>query len=203
MIHIYILKNPETNEIKYVGKTKNPKRRLDQHIYISSKKKTHLGNWISLLKKNNLNPLMEVIEVTTNELWKDREIYWIEFYKKQGCNLCNHALGGEGRNGDKHSEETRQKMSESRKGYKHKPESILKMKENIKNRVITDEWRKNMSKAANNKGSNNANSLITEKDAILIKEMLKSERPYIVAKKLNISYNIVLSIHIKRTWKHI
>jgi predicted GIY-YIG superfamily endonuclease len=29
MIHIYILKNPETNEIKYVGKTKNPKRRLD------------------------------------------------------------------------------------------------------------------------------------------------------------------------------
>ena len=37
-IHIYILKHPDTNEIRYVGQTNDIKRRLDRHIQNSRNK---------------------------------------------------------------------------------------------------------------------------------------------------------------------
>ena len=101
------------------------------------------------------------------------------------------------------SNETRQKMSDSRKGFKPKPESILKMKETIKNRVITDEWRKNMSKSANNKGSNNGKKKLKEDVVIEIKKRLLTNSAMEVANEFNLTYTIVWKIKKGHTWKNV
>jgi len=202
MVKIYKLICPISNEIRYVGKTTQTlNKRLSVHL--SCKTKCHRVSWITSLKNKGFKPLIELIEEVEDYVWIEKEIYWIKYYKDQECNLCNHTLGGEGQRGVKFSEETRKKMSNSRKGYKHRPESILKMKENIKKRVITDEWRKNMSKSANNKGSNNGNTNLTEKIVVEIKKRLFTESAMEIAKSLNIKYNIVWRIKKGETWKNV
>jgi hypothetical protein len=54
---IYALINPNTNIVRYIGKTKNTlRKRLSQHIHSSKYKKekiTHKENWIRKLLENN------------------------------------------------------------------------------------------------------------------------------------------------------
>ena len=138
--YIYILQDPITQEVRYVGKSNNPKRRYTSHLCDKPKVKYYSYYWIqSLLKK----------------------------------------------------------------GLKPKPESILKMKETIKNRVITDEWRKNMSKSANNKGSNNGNTKLTEDVVIEIKKRLLTNSAMEVANEFNLTYTIVWKIKKGQTWKNV
>ena len=167
--YIYILQDPITQEVRYVGKSNNPKRRYTSHLCDKPKVKYYSYYWIQSLLKKGLKPIMTIIDETDHD-WQQLEKYWIGQFKAWGFKLTNITEGGEGQRGVKFSKETRQKMSDSRKGFKPKPESILKMKETIKNRVITDEWRKNMSKSANNKGSNNGNTKLTEDVVIEIKK---------------------------------
>lgn len=93
--YIYTLTCPTTNKIRYVGKTINPKRRLQSHLWNNPKNKTYVYKWIQKLKKSGLKPNMNIIDEVKDN-WKEREIYWIDFYKNQGCKLCNITSGGEG-----------------------------------------------------------------------------------------------------------
>lgn len=90
-VFIYGLVDPESNEIKYVGKTNNMKRRLYQHLQCrTDQKMTPVKSWIkSLLSKNN-EPLMVVIEECSDKTWMDREKFWIAKLP----NLKNMAEGG-------------------------------------------------------------------------------------------------------------
>lgn len=91
MIHyIYTLSDPNTNEVRYVGKTINTKRRYKQHLY-DKRQTSHKHSWIISLKKIGLKPIMKIIE-ECNDNWEEREIYWISKYN----NLTNHKLGGNG-----------------------------------------------------------------------------------------------------------
>ena len=92
---IYCLKDPITNEIRYIGKTVNLKERLANHIYKSKSSKTHCASWIKSLISKGFKPIIQEIEECEN--WQEREIYWIEYYKSQGASLTNHTIGGEGR----------------------------------------------------------------------------------------------------------
>ena len=61
-IHIYILKDPINNEIRYVGKSDNPKERLIEHIRKSKYTKTYKNNWIQNLLRDEKKPILEIIE---------------------------------------------------------------------------------------------------------------------------------------------
>lgn len=92
--YIYTLSDPRNNKVRYVGKTDNPKRRLAAHII--DKDVCHRTNWIKQLTKNNLEPIMTIIEkVAKNQSWEDRERYWISHYRSIGCNLTNMTDGGD------------------------------------------------------------------------------------------------------------
>lgn len=92
MIHyIYTLSDPNTNEVRYVGKTINIKRRYKQHLY-DKRQTSHKHSWITSLKKIGLKPIMIIIEECNNDNWEEREIYWISKYN----NLTNNKLGGNG-----------------------------------------------------------------------------------------------------------
>ena len=88
---IYILKCPKTKEIKYVGLTRvSLEHRLHLHLKENVKGLTYKTNWIKSLKQQNLKPIIEEIDSSSNleELCK-KEIYWIQYYLQKGCKLTN------------------------------------------------------------------------------------------------------------------
>lgn len=94
--YIYTLSHPITNEVHYVGKSTNHKKRFTDHIYEARKgrKQAKLYKWIRSLLANDLMPIMNIInEVQTTE-WEEAEIAAIEQHKKLGCNLLNMTEGG-------------------------------------------------------------------------------------------------------------
>lgn len=106
-VYIYYLSsssNPE--DIRYVGKTKYKNLRLKQHLSNSkfSKKKTYRDYWINSEINQGNEIIFNIIENTTSDLWKEKEKYWIKYYKELGFKLCNLTEGGETSNigGEKH-----------------------------------------------------------------------------------------------------
>jgi group I intron endonuclease len=133
---IYALIDPKNNEVRYIGKANNPKKRLTQHLLISKNKKTHRDNWLQSLLAADLKPILVILEECQDN-WAEREQYYIDKYP----NLTNHTKGGEGTNGFKHSEETIQKFSEQRKGKKQTPAQYAA---NC-NRTVSDETKEKLS----------------------------------------------------------
>ena len=61
-VYFYILKDPRTQEVRYVGQTVNPTNRFRNHIWESKTKNvTHKHKWIVSLLRRNLHPVMEII----------------------------------------------------------------------------------------------------------------------------------------------
>lgn len=93
---IYTLEDPITNEIRYIGKTKNPKMRFQNHMNKKHNEKSHKTNWIESLKKNGLKPLMVILDEVEEDNWIYWERFWIQQFKVWGFNLVNHTSGGDG-----------------------------------------------------------------------------------------------------------
>ena len=93
--YIYTLNCPTTKEIRYVGKSSNPSKRLAQHL--SDKSKSHKASWIkSLLNKNQI-PVINIIgEFNDEKECYKAEITFIEKFKSDGADLTNHQIGGIG-----------------------------------------------------------------------------------------------------------
>ena len=97
MISIYVLKDPRTLEVRYVGKSKDPKSRLADHLCPSNLRGVcHRASWIRYLLARNLRPVLEVVETCSDFIWEAREVYWIKHYKELGARLTNTTDGGEG-----------------------------------------------------------------------------------------------------------
>lgn len=93
---IYILKDPITNEVRYVGKSNDPLKRLYKHLCTSSNDDTHRKNWISKLLKDGLKPILEIIDEVPKSEWQLNEKKYINYYTSIGCDLVNWSDGGEG-----------------------------------------------------------------------------------------------------------
>lgn len=123
--YIYTLSHPITNEVRYVGKTINIKRRYKQHLY--DKRGSHKSNWVQSIRKQNLKPILTILE-ECNDNWQNREIYWIS----QFDNLTNFLSGGQNSYRPPTSEETKEKIRQANIGKKlsknHKNNISHKMK---------------------------------------------------------------------------
>ena len=110
--YIYTLSHPTTNEVRYVGKTINIKRRYKQHLY--DKLHSYKASWVKSLRNENLKPILTIIEECCDENWEDRERYWIT----QFDNLTNTKQGGNGGDDYKRvtTEETRDKLRQANIG---------------------------------------------------------------------------------------
>lgn len=95
-VYIYTLSDSLTNEIRYVGKTKNLIQRKYNHLNKSRDKNTHKRNWINLLIKEGRKPIMEVLDIVDDLEWKYWEKYWIQQIKAWGFRLVNCTSGGDG-----------------------------------------------------------------------------------------------------------
>ena len=116
-VFIYTLRHPETQEIRYVGLTRFPVKRLHNEINYPHTK--HLQNWVNSLKKSSLKPIMEIIEESDENGACDAERKWISEMKVRGYRLINFTDGGE--RGYKCSDEYRAAVSAALKGRKSGP----------------------------------------------------------------------------------
>lgn len=107
---IYVLKDPFTQEIRYIGKTTNSlKKRLNGHFKITKKPPTcHRQRWLNLLKSTKTPPLIEEI-YRANDIdeLNEMERTCIAFGRAIGLRLVNTAIGGEG---GPMAEETKEKI---------------------------------------------------------------------------------------------
>ena len=131
--YIYTLSDSFGN-IRYVGKTDNPIKRLKTHIYESKKlKKTHKHNWILSLLNRDESPQLDIIDYVDFCEWEFWEEFWICQIKNWGFNLTNSTKGGEGGNvfyklSEENKNKFREKTSRLHKGKKRSKETCDKIK---------------------------------------------------------------------------
>lgn len=143
---IYVLCDPITGELRYVGKTiQTLEKRLNHHVS-DVRELNHRSNWILSLRMDGLKPTIHSIEeVSDDRLLDEREIFWIAHYRALGCNLLNACDGG---GGTLHpTDETRLRMRLSHLGKKPSPESLVKKSAAMKGKPQSDAKRAKISAA--------------------------------------------------------
>jgi hypothetical protein len=140
--YIYSLTYPNTDEIRYLGKSDNPKFRLIEHVRKCKYSNTHKNNWILSLLNKNLKPILNILDSVPIDNWGFWEIYWIDLIKSWGFNLTNIASGGRGGN---QGFIVNKKISNALKNRIYSSETIERMRIGAKNRKISEEGRKSLS----------------------------------------------------------
>jgi hypothetical protein len=110
---IYILRDPRTGDVKYVGKTKNPYFREKAHGSPTQVRKQgiHKIDWTAELRSLGLRPRFEIIEECPSGNWKEREEFWIAHYGLE--NLLNVRPCGTPGNLSPCSENAKEKLRRS------------------------------------------------------------------------------------------
>jgi hypothetical protein len=114
-VSIYILKDPDTELVRYVGKTvKPPAQRLSGHIYKAKIDDSYKDRWIRSLLSKGVRPTIEVIDEVQPENWQFWERHYIKLFKSIGARLTNAMNGGE----DEMSftDEIKKKISDAQEG---------------------------------------------------------------------------------------
>lgn len=138
---IYALKEVGSSEIKYIGlTTKSLNERLGRHL--RDKKIDHKTNWIKKVGRENIEIILLDDDINNFEELCEKEIYYIDKFKKEGHCLTNITNGGEGWFGIKFSESHRKNISINHAdvsgtknpmyGKSHSKETINKIKESKK-----------------------------------------------------------------------
>jgi hypothetical protein len=112
---IYSLHEPDTGEIRYVGKTERGQVRLDEQCRMpATKDRSHRAKWVRALHRDGLRPVCSIIEFhDTSAALDAAEIMWIADVRASGARLTNHASGG---GSGRLDEATKAKISAANKG---------------------------------------------------------------------------------------
>ena len=127
---IYGLKDPNTETIRYIGKSTTGLKLPYEHKKPKNLEKTSYKNhWIKKLLSSGQMYKVEIIEDVQDVTKLDeREKYWIAHYREIVEDLTNLTDGGEGALGRKVSSKTKEKMTISRKKYyKENPDAAIKI----------------------------------------------------------------------------
>lgn len=139
----------------YIGKGKE--NRANRHLKNINKrdKDTIKRRIINKIQSSGEEVLVRMLSSgVSEEEALEYEIELIKFYGRRDNGtgvLANLTDGGEGTSGQKHSKETKRKMSEARKGENLSLETRKRMSEAGKVKVFSEEHRRNMSESSKGK----------------------------------------------------
>lgn len=94
-VEIYALTEPDSGEIRYVGKAVCALQRFKSHLRDARRRNTPVYRWIRALLSDGTVPCLVVLEICEAERWKEREINVIEDYRTKYPRLLNVAFGGD------------------------------------------------------------------------------------------------------------
>ena len=163
---IYVLADPDTREVRYVGQSVNPRRRYNLHMTKARKGSEYpVHDWIRSLIDKGKKPLMSVEIVVSQKHIDAFEMAYISVLRSDKYRLLNVTDGGsvpmrgktfsdehrrklsEAHTGRKASEEARRHMSEARKGVPLSEEHKKKLSEARTGHAVTEETRRKLSVA--------------------------------------------------------
>lgn len=162
---IYALCEPGSGEVRYIGKSDNPKRRLAVHCSDFTDKDTYRVRWLKALHIRGFKPEMVILCEVPLGGWQDAEKLQIRLAQMSGCRLVNLSPGGySGASGQVVSMETRAKLSKALSGRIRSSKHIenmaeanrrrsacplvkAKLRSALSGRVISQETRMKMSAA--------------------------------------------------------
>lgn len=152
---IYLLSDPNTGRVRYVGKTVKPlSQRLSEHVSTAktNRRPCHRNHWIASFGK--ARPLITEVEVVTGpaEDAAEAERRWIASLRADGCDLVNATAGGEGVPGHRHGPEARAAMSAKAKARMADPLWRQILSERARGRTPSAETRALMSRLAKARG---------------------------------------------------
>ncbi len=177
---IYALVEKITNNIRYIGLTKNPlKYRLSQHL--RDRSINHKTNWIKKIGVDNIDIILIEDGIKTKEEICEREIFFISKYRYDGFNLVNTTNGGEGWNNTKFTENHKLNISLNHSDFSGSKNPMY-------NRSHTKESRDKIShgkkgkpnssltkfKSGDQLGEDNPNSTLTKHDVIMIRNLFET-----------------------------
>jgi hypothetical protein len=117
---IYGLVDPLSDQVRYVGASKNPQKRLLEHLAPSQlKKPIEKNRWLKELLSQGHRPRVIIIEKASELEWEEKEKFWIEHFESIGIKLTNQLPGGIGGPtalGKTYSPEHRAKIAEALRG---------------------------------------------------------------------------------------
>lgn len=134
-VKIYYISNSKNpDKPVYIGITsRSLKTRLSEHIRNNNSGK--FKDWVNLQIKNNIDVLISEIEIVSKNEIKNREIFWIQYFKENGFEILNGNNGGGGP--VELTDEQKNKLSKSRVGDKnpfygksHSIKSLSKISDN-------------------------------------------------------------------------
>lgn len=141
MFFVYSLIDPRNLRVRYVGMSKNPRKRLLMHVRPSNVHKEihtgnkHKGSWIKQLLDAGMQPIQVITEAC--ETLADviaAEKFWIKLFSSLECPLVNKTTGGEGVPGYVPTEATKNKISENTRAAMRCPIIREKIRESAKGR---------------------------------------------------------------------
>lgn len=146
--YVYIITNNITNK-SYIGISSNPKERFKKHCYFNGNYKSYISESIKKHGKNNFT--LKIILTSYRSYCLEIEsklISLCDTLYPNGYNLAKGGLCGKGREkGFKHTDATKDKISQSNKGKKLSIETKDKIsKAHLKlNKKLTPEEKQNIS----------------------------------------------------------
>lgn len=118
---IYTLSDPRTGDIRYVGKTRDAKARIRNHL--NKREHNHKGNWIESLRKLDLEPEVTFIDEVLTEDWSFWEQHWIQVFRGWGFPLTNMTSGG-----GEHSQFTPELKKKHRASFTNEVRQVMREK---------------------------------------------------------------------------
>ena len=91
---IYALVHPVTNEVRYIGKTVNPRKRYHHHAQDNTSRHRAVCRWWDQLEAEGMRPVMCIIASVVGEDWESVERALIAQYREDGSQLLNMTDGG-------------------------------------------------------------------------------------------------------------
>lgn len=86
---IYVLKDPRTSEIRYVGCTRNIQQRFKAHLNKARDLSTEKRKWLTELRELGLKPILEELETIDEQLSIAKEKEYIKKFRLLNYNLVN------------------------------------------------------------------------------------------------------------------
>ena len=83
-VYIYLLVDPRTRHVRYVGQSTDPHRRYKEHI--TDEADTPKTRW---LREMPMLPELVIVERSNEEWAHEREQFWIDLGRKLGWQLTN------------------------------------------------------------------------------------------------------------------
>ena len=180
--YIYALRDPITHQMRYVGKTTNPKRRWYDHIHLRATDHSYRANWIrSLLAAGNSPKMMLLETLADHDDWELREQRWIKTLRAYHLPMTNLAIGGQG----------------NRAGSRLSPETVEKVRRKLIGRPVSQDTRQKLSLARKRNGNTRPGYRHSIETKHKLSEARKRQRP----PTLGNTHSLETKARMKKAWE--